>query len=177
MRKMAIAIMTFTDCANLRTRKKEVGFPFDKNGFRRDAWHHAVQSGCSLYSQFFVRQIQCNARLGRITVFAVAKEPNGRVQHHYNSHADVEHTGTPDEMLWSFHVVFQRHHLWYTDRIKTTKLLNTGLILYSVTGRCSDTDIVYAIQKFMYNKSLFSLQWENSNVFRMSILTINMYLI
>lgn len=28
-------------------------------------------------------------------------------------------------MLWSFHVVFQRHHLLHTDRINAMKPLNT----------------------------------------------------
>lgn len=88
--------------------------------------HHAVQSGCSLYSQLVGRQIQCYARLGIFTVFAVTKESDGRVQHHDNGHADVEHTGTPDEMLRSFHVVFQRHYLLYTDRINKRGPLNTG---------------------------------------------------
>lgn len=63
------------------------------------------------YSQFFSWQVQRYASLSVVTVLKIAEEPDGRVQNYHDGHTGVEHAGATDEVLWRFHVVFQRHYL------------------------------------------------------------------
>lgn len=59
----------------------------------------------------FVRKVEGDRGSSELAVLEVAKETNGSVQGHHEKHANVQDTWTTDKVVWSLHVVLQRHHL------------------------------------------------------------------
>jgi len=97
---MAMAIINFTDCANLQERRKRILF-IEKE--------RIIQ----VYLLVFKWKIQRDAGLGFFSILQIAKESDQCVQCNNETHSKVKHRRAADKMRGIFHVILQGHN--YTN--------------------------------------------------------------